>query len=633
MRSQSRPVWDDTQGVDPAGSGTNTKGYAMSAFKLETYAAVDTTDPVVVLTTPVDGATYEQGDVVTVDYACSDLESGIASCDGTAPDGSALDTSTLGTGIEFTVTSFNGAGLSTVVTHSYDIVEAVPGGTVEVSVNQSSDDAEESDVGGAIDLASTDLELVVDGTDEQLVGLRFQGVSVPAGATVTNAYLEFETDETNNLDPSRLTISGEDADDPLTFTATAGDISGRTQTAAEVVWLPDAWSAVDATHQTPDIAWVVQEIIDRGGWTSGNAMAFIIEGEGRRVAESWDGEAAAAPLLHVEYVTSPVPLVASFEQGVDGYGGTVDTYLNSLAGDTSYATASPLMVDLSPERHILMRFDDVFGSGAGQVPVGSVIQSASLEVDVTNASTTGTTLHRMLQGWSDADTWNLWGGGIQADGSEAAAVSESGTHGSAVGASSIDVTADLQAWSDGATNNGWVFLPPAPDDSWQFGSSESATPPVLMVKYFVPVTVPSIGVSGTPLSEFSSEPGVASDVQSYSVGGSDLTGDIVVTAPTDFEVSLSSDAGFGSAVTLFESGGSVVSTPVFVRMNRATEGTPSGDISHVSAGAATVNVAVSGSVVPPPRCCWGRRLGLMVMTVWVWVMCRGWRVMCRLSCG
>ena len=156
----------------------------------------------------------------------------------------------------------------------------------------------------------------------------------------------------------------------------------------------------------------------------------------------------------------------------------------------------------------------------------------------------------------------------------------------------------MQAWSDGATNHGWAWLQ-ADDNSWQFDSAETGNPPVLTVKYFV-VTDPTISVSGTPLSEFSSEPGAPSGEQSYSVSGSNLTEDIVVTAPTDFEVSLSSTTGFGASVTLTQSGGSVASTPVFVRMNAASEGTPSGDITHVSAGATTVNVAVSGSVVAIP---------------------------------
>ena len=125
-----------------------------------------------------------------------------------------------------------------------------------------------------------------------------------------------------------------------------------------------------------------------------------------------------------------------------------------------------------------------------------------------------------------------------------------------------------------------------PSSTWTFTTSDPVDPTVF--------------VGGTPLAPFAGEPGVASGEQSYSVSGSNLTEDIVVTAPTDFEVSLSSTTGFGASVTLTESGGSVASTPVFVRMNAASEGTPSGDITHVSAGATTVNVAVSGSVVAIP---------------------------------
>ena len=36
-------------------------------------------------------------------------------------------------------------------------------------------------------------------------------------------------------------------------------------------------------------------------WSTGNALVFVVTGSGRRVAESYDGDAAGAPLLHVEY--------------------------------------------------------------------------------------------------------------------------------------------------------------------------------------------------------------------------------------------------------------------------------------------------------------------------------------------
>ena len=74
-------------------------------------------------------------------------------------------------------------------------------------MSQSSDDAEQDASSGNMYLNSSDLELVNEpgGADLQEVGLRFQNVSIPQGATITAAYLEFETDETNSNSTS-LTI-------------------------------------------------------------------------------------------------------------------------------------------------------------------------------------------------------------------------------------------------------------------------------------------------------------------------------------------------------------------------------------------------------------------------------------------
>jgi hypothetical protein len=54
-------------------------------------------------------------------------------------------------------------------------------------------------------------------------------------------------------------------------------------------------------QRTPDITSVVQEIVNRLGWVSGNSLAIIVSGTGARTAESFEGDSAGAPLLHVEY--------------------------------------------------------------------------------------------------------------------------------------------------------------------------------------------------------------------------------------------------------------------------------------------------------------------------------------------
>ena len=173
--------------------------------------------------------------------------------------------------------------------------------TLDVRVSASTDDAEERGPGGVYPYSS-DLELVYEGSN-QTVGMRFNGITIPQGAMITNAYIQFQTDETNSVATS-LMIEGEATDNAPTFTSDTRNISSRTRTGAAVGWVPVAWTTLDEAgpdQQTPDIASVIQEIVDRQGWSNGNSLVVIITGTGERVAESFDGVSAAAPLLHVEY--------------------------------------------------------------------------------------------------------------------------------------------------------------------------------------------------------------------------------------------------------------------------------------------------------------------------------------------
>jgi len=110
-----------------------------------------------------------------------------------------------------------------------------------------------------------------------------------------------------------------------------------------------------------------------------------------------------------------------------------------------------------------------------------------------------------------------------------------------------------------------------------------------------PVPYPKITIAGTPLSDFSNVPGTPSPEQSYTVSGSNLTDDITITAPSDFEISLTSGSDFGSSLTL--TGDSVAETTIFVRCNRATEGTSHSNITITSDGIATQNIAVSATAI------------------------------------
>ena len=173
----------------------------------------------------------------------------------------------------------------------------------EVRVATGNDDAEERVSSGNMNLTSSDMELIADSGNAQLVGLRFTNVTVPNGATISNSYVQFQVDETDS-GATNVNIQGEDTDDAPTFTTSNSNISSRSLTGASVAWAPVPWTTVgDAgpDQRTPDIAAVIQEIVNRPGWSSGNDIVIIITGSGERTAESYNGVSTAAPLLHIEY--------------------------------------------------------------------------------------------------------------------------------------------------------------------------------------------------------------------------------------------------------------------------------------------------------------------------------------------
>jgi hypothetical protein len=180
--------------------------------------------------------------------------------------------------------------------------------TIEVRVGSGLDDAEEAR-SGAVYLDSSDVELVYDSYEsagDQTVGLRFPTPGIPAGAVIHTAYVQFQADETDSV-PTSLAIHGEASDDAAPFSASARDISSRPTTSASISWTPPAWAEVGQAgpaQRTPDLSAVIQEIVDRPGWSYDHALALIFRGTGARTAESWEGNAAAAPLLHVEYSTA-----------------------------------------------------------------------------------------------------------------------------------------------------------------------------------------------------------------------------------------------------------------------------------------------------------------------------------------
>ncbi len=103
---------------------------------------------------------------------------------------------------------------------------------------------------------------------------------------------------------------------------------------------------------------------------------------------------------------------------------------------------------------------------------------------------------------------------------------------------------------------------------------------------------PTITVVGT-LTPYETSVGTPTSSQTFTVEGENLTDDILVTAPAEFEVS-TDDVNFYPSRTLSQSGGTVSTTTIYVRYNPASCGSHSGNVACTSTGATTKNVAAEG---------------------------------------
>ncbi|MHC1576179.1 MAG: LamG domain-containing protein, partial [Methanosarcinaceae archaeon] len=171
--------------------------------------------------------------------------------------------------------------------------------SVSCRVNASNDDAEERVSNGYMYRYSSDLELVRDGSDQE-IGIRFTNVAIPQGSTIGSANLVFVIDEEENRNTD-LNIYGHDIDDSPEFDNDDYDITNRTKTTSYVQWDDLPAPAVGETLESPDVSAVIQEVINRPGWSSGNSLSIIINGSGRRTVESYSGVPDSAPLLNITY--------------------------------------------------------------------------------------------------------------------------------------------------------------------------------------------------------------------------------------------------------------------------------------------------------------------------------------------
>ena len=285
------------------------------------------------------------------------------------------------------------------------------------------------------------------------------------------------------------------------------------------------WGTLDVSGATGGGFAGVSVTKDVRAWKSGtDNFGWLLEPhiggtDGWAFSPSESAAADQRPLLRIEWVPAGTESVV-FQQDLNGYTGTQDTQIasNLVSSQADATTIGTDFEDASTSRlQALLRFNEIIGTNAGQIPAGAIIHDAVLTLATigNNGMGDGGSFHRMGVDWSEDALWTTFTDGVQADGSEAAS-EISFQAGNAdrfpdaqAGLVDFEVINDVQAWANGTPNFGWVALPwTGGTNGWFFYSSENNssqefTPkPKLEVFFTVPsnqnptLTVANQSVSG-----------------------------------------------------------------------------------------------------------------------------------------
>ncbi|MCH7883481.1 hypothetical protein IIA95_03660 [Patescibacteria group bacterium] len=161
-------------------------------------------------------------------------------------------------------------------------------------------------------------------------GFRFTNVTVSRGATINSAIWQgFQTGDLKGT--PTLVVQAEAVDNAATFTGTCADFDNRATTTASVNWTPG--TGLNQFHSSSDLKTIIQEIVDRPGWASGNALVIFIQWNGTdsegnyRTWETLEGNPTNVPKLDITFTPPGVT--------GGGPGGGEDVGGPPLVGDPS----------------------------------------------------------------------------------------------------------------------------------------------------------------------------------------------------------------------------------------------------------------------------------------------------------
>ena len=182
--------------------------------------------------------------------------------------------------------------------------DELPAGSTRLSsqVSAASDNVNQD--GAALTTGTSTLWLGnASSTTASYTGLRFTNLSIPRGATITSADLQVHSAQSQWI-AIAMNMAADAADNSPTF-GSASQPSQRKLTTARVTHSSNAQWAANTWYALDDVSAVIQEVVNRTGWQSGNSLSLILKGTGnawgRMFVTSCNGSASNAPQLVVTY--------------------------------------------------------------------------------------------------------------------------------------------------------------------------------------------------------------------------------------------------------------------------------------------------------------------------------------------
>jgi PKD repeat protein len=197
-----------------------------------------------------------------------------------------------------------------------------------------------------------------------------------------------------------------------------------------------------------------------------------------------DGSLSATDDVTVTVSSSTAPVTIAFQDGLYpaiSYQGTRDTKITSGSKNTNYGSAATIDLDGSPD------VSDLFYWDVSAIPALSVIESVTIQLNITNTSSQAYELYQMLRNWDESTaTWNQAASGASWGTAGATNTSDRGTTvlGSFTPSSNGIMTITLnaagvavvQGWvNNAATNRGLIFQDYGNSSGADISTSEAST--------------------------------------------------------------------------------------------------------------------------------------------------------------